>query len=170
MNAQRQKKSSVLAVVIIVGILILLLGTVLFFVFNKPTSATKPASTTVTVPATQPEPQAQQPVAQSPKLLGVHTVIPRDTLWWISDKWYKDPVLWPAIFEINKAQIKDPDLIYSGQKFDIPFLNTPQNKLSAQDNTLLAQGYLEAYRVYKAKGKSGAEAYRSLGNKYGSKK
>jgi len=170
MNAQRQKKSSTLAVVIIVVILILLLGTVLYFVFNKPTPNVKTTSTTVTVPAVKPAVEAVQPVAQAPKLLGVHTVIARDTLWWISDKWYKDPVLWPAIFEINKAQIKDPDLIYSGQKFDIPFLNMPQNKLSAQDNTLLSQGYLEAYRVYKAKGKRDAEAYKSAGNKFSSKK
>ena len=169
MNAQKQKKSSSLAVVIIVVVLILLLGTVLYFVFNKPAPAVK-AATSTTAPAPKPAAPAPEPVAQVPKLLGVHTVIPRDTLWWISDKWYKDPVLWPAIFEINKGQIKDPDLIYSGQKFDIPYLNTPKNNLSAQDNTLLAQGYLEAYRVYKAKGKTDAEAYKTVGDKFGAKK
>jgi LysM repeat protein len=144
------------------------------FLFNKPATAAKPAATEVTAPAatkaTDPVAVTNQPTAQAPKLLGVHTVIPRDTLWWISDKWYKDPVLWPAIYEINKGLINDPDLIFAGQKFDIPFLNTPANKLSAQDNTLLAQGYLEAYRVYKAKGKVGAEGYKTVGDKFATKK
>ncbi|MEI8094771.1 MAG: LysM peptidoglycan-binding domain-containing protein [Spirochaetales bacterium] len=170
MNAQKQKKNPAVAVAIIVIILLLLLGTVLVFLFNKPASAAKPVATAVTATAPKPVAVTPEPVAQAPKMLGVHTVIPRDTLWWISDKWYKDPVLWPAIFEINKALIKDPDLIYSGQKFDIPFLNLPQNKLSTEDNTLLAQGYLEAYRVYKAKAKPGADAYKTVGDKFGAKK
>ena len=110
--------------------------------------------------------QAQEmPVQVTPvqKLLGVHTVVPKDTLWWISDKWYKDPVLWPAIYEINKDQIKDPDLIFEGQKFDIPSLNLGGN-LSPEDKTLLSAGYLEAYRVYKEKGKVDAEDYKVVGD------
>jgi hypothetical protein len=91
-------------------------------------------------------------------LLGVHTVVPLDTLWGISDHWYGDPILWPAIYEINKSQIKDPDLIYTGQRFDIPRLTTDPG-LSNEDKTLLTQGYLDAYRVYKEKGRSDAEDY-----------
>ena len=106
---------------------------------------------------------APEPVKQ--KMLGVHTVVPKDTLWHISDKWYKDPVLWPSIYEINKDQIKDPDLIYTGQKFDIPELKA-DGKLSAEDNTLLQQGYLEAYRVYKEKGKADAEDYKTEAGQY----
>jgi hypothetical protein len=105
------------------------------------------------------------PAVGEPKLLGVHTVVSKDTLWFISGKWYKDPVLWPSIYEINKDQIKDPDLIYAGQKFDIPMLKA-DGKLSAEDNTLLQQGYLEAYRVYKEKGKKDAEDYKTEANNY----
>jgi hypothetical protein len=99
----------------------------------------------------------------------VHIVIPRDTLWWISDKWYHDPVLWPAIYEINKSIIKDPDLIYAGQHFDIPYLDRSGKEMSGNDATLLSQGYLEAYRVYKAKGKAHSEDYKTVGDGYAKK-
>jgi len=43
-----------------------------------------------------------------------------DCLWRISQKLYKDASLWPAIFLANREQIKDPDLIFPGQKLKIP--------------------------------------------------
>jgi curli biogenesis system outer membrane secretion channel CsgG len=33
---------------------------------------------------------------------------------------YNDPFMWPLIYKANKAQIKDPDLIYPGQTFAVP--------------------------------------------------
>ncbi|HEY1405800.1 MAG TPA: hypothetical protein VF857_04245 [Spirochaetota bacterium] len=43
-----------------------------------------------------------------------------DCLWRIADKLYKNARLWPIIFMANRSQIKNPDLIYPGQKFLIP--------------------------------------------------
>jgi nucleoid-associated protein YgaU len=43
----------------------------------------------------------------------------RDCLWNISKKIYNDPYKWRIIYEANKT-IKNPDLIYPGQKLDIP--------------------------------------------------
>lgn len=43
-----------------------------------------------------------------------------DCLWRISLKVYKDAAYWPAIYIANRDQIKDPDLIFPGQKFVIP--------------------------------------------------
>jgi nucleoid-associated protein YgaU len=43
-----------------------------------------------------------------------------DCLWRISLKVYNDASFWPAIYIANKDQIKDPDLIFPGQKFKIP--------------------------------------------------
>lgn len=45
-----------------------------------------------------------------------------DCLWWIArykDK-YNNPKLWPLIYKANKRIIKNPNLIYPGQKFIIP--------------------------------------------------
>lgn len=46
----------------------------------------------------------------------------RDCLWRIAEyKFiYGNPYLWPKIYRANKSQIKNPDLIYPGQVFDIP--------------------------------------------------
>lgn len=164
MNAQKQRKNTAAAVAIIVLILIVVLGIGLYFLFNKPAPvAVKPAAPVETTKVEPPAP-AEEP-ATGPKLLGVHNVVPKDTLWWISDKWYKDPVLWPSIYEINKGQIKDPDLIFPGQAFDIPALSGTSGNLSVEDKSLLAQGYLEAYRVYKEKGKKDAADYKAVGDR-----
>lgn len=172
MNAQKQRKNTVAAVVIIVLILLVVLGIGLYFLFNKPTPADESVPPVAETPTETPAPTATPTpeVPASAELLGVHKVVPKDTLWWISDKWYKDPVLWPSIYEINRSQIKDPDQIYPGQNFDIPALSGTPGNLSPEDKTLLSQGYLEAYRVYKEKGKKDAEDYKVVGEKYSSKK
>jgi len=172
MNAQKQRKNTAAAVAIIVLILLAVLGIGLFFLFNKPAPVVVVPPTPVTTPVPEPV-KVEPPVAPvepaAPKVLGVHTVVKKDTLWWISDKWYKDPVLWPSIYEINKAEIKDPDLIFPGQKFDIPAMTGTSANLSPDDKSLLAQGYLEAYRVYKEKGRKDAEDYKRTGDKLNKK-
>jgi len=167
MNAQKQRRNTAAAVTIIVLILLVVLGIGLYFLFNKPTPPPAPVATPAPVVApVAPEPvKVEPPAPAGPKLLGVHTVIRKDTLWWISDKWYKDPVLWPSIYEINKTEIRDPDRIFPGQKFDIPALTGTSANLSPDDKSLLAQGYLEAYRVYKEKGKKDAEDYKRTGDR-----
>lgn len=46
----------------------------------------------------------------------------RDCLWRIAFQVYRDSKLWPRIYMANKDKIKDPDLIFPGQKFVIPSL------------------------------------------------
>ena len=169
MNAQTRNNTAAVATIIVL-ILVVVLGIGLYFLFSKPAPAPVPPAAPVKVEtpepvAPTPTPTPTPPVAEAPKLLGTHTVIPKDTLWWISDKWYKDPVLWPSIYEINKAEIKDPDLIFPGQKFDIPALTVTTGNLSTDDKSLLSQGYLEAYRVYKEKGRTDADDYKKVGDK-----
>ncbi len=48
------------------------------------------------------------------------TVQPGFTLWEIAKENYGDGVMYVRVFEANKAQIKDPDLIYPGQVFTVP--------------------------------------------------
>jgi len=150
---------------------VVIFGIGLYFLFNKPAPVLPPlAPAKVETPVPTPAPAPVPVVSSTPKMLGTHTVIPRDTLWWISDKWYQDAVLWPSIYEINKTSISDPDRIFPGQKFDIPALTGTSTNLSPGDKSLLAQGYLEAYRVYKEKGKRDAEDYKVVGDKLMSKK
>ncbi len=51
-----------------------------------------------------------------------HTVAKGECLWWIAEyeDVYGDPFQWPLIYKANRDQIKDPDLIYPDQVFEIP--------------------------------------------------
>lgn len=51
---------------------------------------------------------------------GAVTVQPGYTLWGISRSNYGRGILYVQVFEENREQIRDPDLIYPGQVFDIP--------------------------------------------------
>ncbi|WP_372614279.1 LysM peptidoglycan-binding domain-containing protein [Aquicoccus sp.] len=48
------------------------------------------------------------------------TVQPGDTLWAISRENYGKGILYVRLYEANRDRIRDPDLIYPGQVFDIP--------------------------------------------------
>ena len=62
--------------------------------------------------STAPKPAA--PVEQ------IYTVVAGDSLSKISKKLYGDANQWRRIFEANRDQIKNPDLIHPGQKLKIP--------------------------------------------------
>jgi nucleoid-associated protein YgaU len=51
-----------------------------------------------------------------------HVVKKDECLWWIAQyrEVYNDPWQWPRIYEANRDQIEDPDVIYPGQVLSIP--------------------------------------------------
>jgi nucleoid-associated protein YgaU len=59
----------------------------------------------------------------SPARINIITVQPGNTLWAIARKRYGDGLLYVRVFEANRDKIKDPDLIYPGQLFDLPDFN-----------------------------------------------
>ena len=58
----------------------------------------------------------------------------RDCLWRIAGykNIYKNPLKWPIIYKANKDKIKDPDLIYPGQIFQIPELDKNGNPIKIE--------------------------------------
>jgi nucleoid-associated protein YgaU len=47
-------------------------------------------------------------------------VQPGNSLWRISRRLYGEGIKYVYIYEANQAQIRDPDLIYPGQVFEVP--------------------------------------------------
>ena len=56
----------------------------------------------------------------SPARINVITVQPGNTLWAISRERYGKGILYVQVFNANKDKIRNPDLIYPGQIFDLP--------------------------------------------------
>ncbi len=72
---------------------------------------------------------------------GSYTVAQNDNLWCISkrDDIYGTAYNWPLIYKANASQIKDADLIYAGQVFDIP-RGTSQGDIDAAVQHAKARG------------------------------
>ncbi|MET0101386.1 MAG: peptidoglycan-binding protein LysM [Sedimenticola sp.] len=64
--------------------------------------------------------EAPEPVAE----VDYYTIEKGDTLWRIADRFYGNGAQYMKLFEANREVIKEPDLIYPGQKIRIPALAT----------------------------------------------
>ena len=71
--------------------------------------------------APAPEMKVAEPMMME-KEVSSYTVAKNDNLWCISkqDDIYGTAFNWPLIYKANAGKIKDADLIYPGQVFDIP--------------------------------------------------
>lgn len=64
---------------------------------------------------------AEEGKKEAPKASGkTHVVVWGDNLWDIAAQELGDPWRWQEIYELNKDQIKNPRLIYPGQKLKLP--------------------------------------------------
>ncbi len=66
--------------------------------------------------------KAPPPAAPAKHEQDKYTIKKGDTLWDISNAFYKDPFLWPLLWKAN-PYITNPDLIYPGNKLAIPSLS-----------------------------------------------
>lgn len=64
--------------------------------------------------------EAPETIAEQPEEVRLVTVQPGNTLWAIARERYGAGVQYVQVYEANRDQIRDPDLIYPGQVFDLP--------------------------------------------------
>lgn len=86
------------------------------------TSTSDSEQTEAPVEQKQPEIKTQEYSAPAPSTNGgQYSVNSGDNLWDISAKAdvYNNPYQWPLIYKANSGKIKDADLIFPGQVFDI---------------------------------------------------
>ena len=76
----------------------------------------KPDFSDVTTGASSTAPQA----TPAPSTESTYTVVEGDSLSKISKRFYGDANHWRRIFEANRDQIENPDLIHPGQVLRIP--------------------------------------------------
>ena len=67
-----------------------------------------------------------------------HTVQSGETLWHIAKKTVGDGRLWPALYEANRDQIKDPSRVYPGQELSIPEIGAEQAEELRRETPALA--------------------------------
>lgn len=98
--------------------------------------ASQPAEAVVQ-PGAQPqqaaETVAEEEEAETPPVKeehAEHVIKQGDTLWDLSDRYLRDPFLWPFIWKANPS-ITNPDLIYAGNKLAIPSLAPIERAMQA---------------------------------------
>lgn len=62
----------------------------------------------------------------------VYVVKKGDNLWYIAGKQYSNPFMWPIIYWTNQQKIKDPDLIFPKQQFNIVQDSSADEKAKAE--------------------------------------
>lgn len=60
------------------------------------------------------------PTMKAPESRREYTIVPGDSLSKIAKRFYGNAGDWKKIYEANKTTIKNPDLIYPGDKIIIP--------------------------------------------------
>lgn len=76
----------------------------------------EPLPTQAESPVAYTQPQTFEPLATSQ----FHIVRARDTLYGIARQYYNDPRQWKKIYEANRDQISNPNMIKVGMKLIIP--------------------------------------------------
>ena len=77
---------------------------------------------------------AQQPAQTASR---THVVVTGNTLWALAQRYYQDPFQWPRIYEANRSQIGDPDLIYPDQEFVIPGIAADEPAVAADEPAIV---------------------------------
>ena len=92
-----------------------------FAASDTPGAELAPGASGAAAAVSEGEPAASDAALRAPSVtFRVKTVQPGSTLWAIAKESYGEGIEYFKVFEANKERIRDPDLIYPGQVFEIP--------------------------------------------------
>ena len=86
----------------------------------QPTPTPEPTKADIASPSNTPEPNVNPQSTGTTTQAGNYEVQRGDSLWKIAEKTYGSGYKWVDIYNANKSQIQDPDLIYSGTTLNLP--------------------------------------------------
>ncbi len=82
-----------------------------------------------------------------------HKVHHGESLWRLARHHYRDPLLWPHIYQANTSVIDDPDYLLVGSTVTLPGLEGSPEHLTKADRHHIAEGYYLAYLHYRENGR-----------------
>jgi nucleoid-associated protein YgaU len=88
--------------------------------FDYPDMPTPPALQAAATPASAEPTSAPSPADPVVASIQTKRVVTGHTLWALSQTYYGDPTRYPTIVEANRAQIRNPNVIFPGQVFVVP--------------------------------------------------
>ena len=115
-------------------------------IVNRQQEADEAVVLDLPLPPPPPEP-ALQPTPSSPDEISSEdiTTLPGETLWFLAERELGNPVLWPAIYYLNREQLDDPNALPLNTAIRVPRFSDREN-LSANERELVALGYFELYQ------------------------
>lgn len=81
-----------------------------------------------------------------------HKIANGESLWRLAKQSYKNPLLWPHIYQANAALIDNPDSLRQGSTITLPSLQGSADNLTRTDRRNIAEGYYLTYLHYKKTG------------------
>lgn len=96
----------------------------------------------------------------------IHIVKPGNTLWGLSNQYYKRYSLWPNIYRKNNEILSTPDFLSIGTELLIPELSGKSHELTKADSAKIAQGYYLVYTAYKKYNEDTANEYLKMAKKF----
>ncbi len=127
---------------------------------DSPAAVPEAAAETVTE---QPAPTIAEPVATATSKAASffftekpHKITNGESLWRLARQHYKNPLLWPHIYQANAALIDNPDNLRQGRTITLPSLQGTADNLTKTDRRNIAEGYYLTYLYYKNTGNKDA--------------
>jgi nucleoid DNA-binding protein len=93
-----------------------------------------------------------RPKEKDRELITAYTVEGGDTLVSITEEYWKDAHLWPDMYSNNDNVLKDPNLLFPGQKIEVLESLKTSVGLSFEAKEELLADYIMVYRLYRALG------------------